>query len=556
MALDIFRQNIRCWMEYGDPAKANVLRVEISAVVINHGLRELPTAIVHVGIGTDIQSGKKEPDVNASPVADVPARIYVLFTGNRGGDRQWDGAARLAFEGSITSVNASRLTNGVSGVYMVRHWSAALASASMLASYAYPGSSAELMLPAYKRRKNKASTGASTGAGGLQALMSQSIVYVDDGEVERSDIWGDIAKEFLILTAEQNPFAKFTQFPSCFPNAGGDNELALAALKRFEGVSTNYGADYQLPIDARWGVPVRLPAEVPKAISRAVKSLLTSVRVADLMQHTAWSYILTQVCSPFMLTVISGISTARIVPLAPTLNKVFATLTPNDGTVLESNRPVEHPLLAVTMSAGQLTNAGGARSNTPGDPFAFGPCYSPAQASPDGMVVQQAPPPWLMRAQFSAFDPAATSRVADGVAGGPMGDPGANDQDAKSETTAEELRVNIQKYGQDYVKAVYAHEVTNLRSVKYLSYPRFDIGPGSQVLIENDNTIAGFGDRIYGMVSKVTIMIDVTKPMAATTFQLSNTRDENENQLDYLAVDKHPLFDDVFIGAPLSAEFE
>lgn len=549
--MSVQKLGIRAVLQYGE--KEDTRLVQVTSATINIGLREIPTAVVQVGVGRDTQTGTIEPSFGDSPEPDVPAKLYVRLDGVKpDGTGVFDPSkAMLLFDGFINSMAATRLAKQSAGSVTIRHWLSSLHSASLLASYAYPGSSAVLTLPAYQRFKEGA--GSTAGSGPPHGLLQKQIVYVEPGQI-KDDIWRTIAKPFLIRVSEQNPFGKVTRFASCFPEAGGDNVEALAALARIEGETETYGLEPD-----QWGVPLELSPTTPAAIINAIKSNLTAPRVKNLLQHSAWTYLVSQISAPFMCAVIPGIDRARVVPLSPSLNRVYKELGPNDLLRQDRNRPVEHPYRAVTMSAGNLSDAG---SNMAGgqvrEPFAFGPCFSPPKASKKGLVRQISPPAWLREAQFSAFDPAMTSRALDGVAGGLMGDQTAdqaNEADRSAAATAERLRSTVDQYGQDYVKAMYANDMIAARSVKLMTGLRMDISPGSQLKVNLNSDIPGFGNTLYGMVSRVSIIIDAGRPFAVSNFQLSHIRNEYENQTEVIGVEKHPLFEDQFLGAPISSDF-
>lgn len=553
--MSIYKQDIRAYLEYGPEGEGR--RVEITAASITYGRQELPVASIQVATGLDTYDGSYQPDFAELPKADVPARIYVILKGQRGEDvnAQWDEQPKLLFRGYITSFAATRLANRSAANFAVYHWLSKLATANLIASYASPGDSAELVLPAYRRIKQDAGAkGGQAPRDGLFGLLQENIVYVDPGQVETLDLWADIAKPFLLRVSQQNPFSTELAFPSCFPDAGGDNVLALEALALIEGVTTGEYDQWSLTPDD-YGVGVRLPDEAPGAIGAAIRANLTRPQVANLMQMSAWSYIISQLCSPYLLSVIPGVSRARIVPFTATYNQVFKELGVNEAVVVDRNRPIDLPILATTMSAGTLKGAGAQRAEGTQDPFAFGPCYSPEGIPKSGVVRQIAPPPWLQTAQFSAFDPANTTRVIDGVGAGFMAVSNA-EADRVNDTKLVKLRADIDQYGQNYVKAAYGEESLIGRHMKVASYFRGDIGPGSQVKLNVDEDIRGFGNVAYAVVSKVTLTLDANAGMASSLFLLTHVRDENEQQTNYLGLSEHPLFAATFAGAPISSDFE
>ena len=546
--MSVQKLSVQAYMVYGNPDQEQ-RRVEIISAVMNWGISEVPTAVVQVGVGRDSFDGSNQPDFDDTPQSDVRVRLYARLKGTQPNGEPYPDRDLLLFLGFINSMSASRISRGASGSLTIRHWLSSLQSSSLLASYAFPGSSAELTLPAYQRYKEDA--GAKIDGNMNFGLLQRHIVYVDPGEIENGDIWTDIAKPFLIRVSKQNPFSKFSRTATCFPQAGGDNQEALDALGRIEGETPNYG----LAPD-QFGVLPKLNQLTPNSIITAIRSNITAPTVRSLMQHTAWSYIISHICSPFMCAVIPGVERARVVPIAPTIVGTFTELTVDDVVVVDRNRPIEHPYLAVTMSGGQLNDAG---QNLSGggeaQPFEFGPCYSPDKAPPNGMVHQIAPPAWLRDVQLSAFDPAITSRAVDGVPGGLMKPPetGSNsDQSGEDGEKAAQLRREIDDYGQDYVKSVYANDVLGPRQLKCVGQFRLDVGPGTQVKVIVDDDIPGFGNTVYAMVARVTLVLDAARPFAGSSYIMTHARNEEENAIDFMGVDKHPLFDQQFTGAPIT----
>ena len=266
-----------------------------------------------------------------------------------------------------------------------------------------------------------------------------------------------------------------------------------------------------------------------------------------------------------MAAVVPGIDRSRVVPITPTLNPPYKELTVDSIQVSDRNRPVTHSHLAVTMSAGTLSTSGAAPGSI-GNPFAFGPCYSPDAASPKGKVRTVSPPVWLRKMRFTAFRAKDSTKYSGGVG---MGSYAANpdikttedfedntDSDRDAAGDREDIRNHINDYGQRYVKAVYGADVTGTRTVKLVSHLRMDIGPGSQLKVTTDNEMPIFGNVVYGMVARVTIIIDVNKPFAGTSMLLSHIRSEQENALEYIGTSTHPLFQTAYKGGPLSTIFE
>ena len=108
-----------------------------------------------------------------------------------------------------------------------------------------------------------------------------------------------------------------------------------------------------------------------------------------------------------------------------------------------------------------------------------------------------------------------------------------------------------------FSQAMYALEMLRGRSGVIRCLPRFDIAPGSNVLIENNPAFPGdnLGLPLMGTVLQVSGQIEAESPSSSVTMRVGYLRTLKENESDDTSIDSHPLYDQAFVGAPLLDEF-
>ncbi len=175
-----------------------------------------------------------------------------------------------------------------------------------------------------------------------------------------------------------------------------------------------------------------------------------------------------------------------------------------------------------------------------------------------GLVIFQQPPAWLAMAHAHAHD----NQFDDKAPGGATTlntpkPPGAGEP--KSPSRAINLMNN---YFDRVAKCLYAQEMIRGRCGTANGKLRFDIAPGSTVLIKNSPFRFIGNDTLtldlLGSVKTVRIQIDAESATASTTFELDYVRTKEENESEATSIDAHPLFDDPqlqFTGAPLIHEY-
>lgn len=117
---------------------------------------------------------------------------------------------------------------------------------------------------------------------------------------------------------------------------------------------------------------------------------------------------------------------------------------------------------------------------------------------------------------------------------------------------------NAQPVWDLYARTLYIHEVLKNRQATISGPVRFDIAPGSQVMLETtedkfvkeilypgsvtDPCNFGFQTFYWASVLRVSTIIDCQNMRASTNFHLAHFRDEAENRDSGTSIASHPLW--------------
>ena len=113
---------------------------------------------------------------------------------------------------------------------------------------------------------------------------------------------------------------------------------------------------------------------------------------------------------------------------------------------------------------------------------------------------------------------------------------------------------------QEYAKMLYAANALRDRNATVTGKLRFDVSPGSTIIIgtaEAGDLTPGVDNlpkNIVGFVARVTVTINSQNASAATTFEMTHIRTEEEDasaEDGRISLQKHPFFADTFELAPL-----
>lgn len=171
-----------------------------------------------------------------------------------------------------------------------------------------------------------------------------------------------------------------------------------------------------------------------------------------------------------------------------------------------------------------------------------GGSFSPTPTPKHGMFLVRAAPAWAVnlvstgatRTKDTQMPPTTTT---------PDTDTPKQEEDPASSF--------LDRLAHDY----YVQETLRGRTGALTGRLRFDIAPGSTVKIESAPLSHIKDDQLttywFGEVIRVTITISCERRLAETTLQLANLRTQEENESDAFSASRHPLYSEVWSGAPL-----
>jgi hypothetical protein len=250
-----------------------------------------------------------------------------------------------------------------------------------------------------------------------------------------------------------------------------------------------------------------------------------------------------------------------VVPFVPGLRTTFdrefdngKVIDVKDINYIDTTAMVHRPLRAV----GVLQNSASSRSGFHGrTPFtALGGCY--ASGADKGMIIYKNPPPWLAAAPMHAQQMSKTAIAASPGGGTTPPVPGSSqgDQDGNTPVSAGN---SLGSYYTNAAHYYYAQEMLRGRFAVVQGKLRFDLAPGTNVAIRNATPLFLDKDQLspdgVASVIRVGIVMNAESGQAGTSFQLEHLRTAEENEDPRTSIEAHPLYDQIFTGAPLLHDY-
>jgi len=118
---------------------------------------------------------------------------------------------------------------------------------------------------------------------------------------------------------------------------------------------------------------------------------------------------------------------------------------------------------------------------------------------------------------------------------------------------------------ENYAKMLYSANALRDRTGTVTGKLRFDISPGSTIIISADNARAHaanvdvFPTSMVGFVARVTTTINSENASAATTYEMTHLRTLEEDLTTKdgrISMESHPFFEDTFKLAPLVEDLD
>lgn len=488
-------------------------------------------------------------------------RAYCTITpaGRAGGEwlEAYPAGRFLVFDGYTTGPGFQAAPGAAEFTLGLEHWLADLSYCSLVSPTSHPSNPAAMIFAA-NHADQLASPDAAASAGYMLA-SSVAAEYVDDAAV-LEDFWAhEVAdpeapggKRKRGVRGWLDNLAAADAIDSVVSNIGipnlvgqEQNAAARAALARFEPGSGGY----------RCGVPLAIDADSSPELDAVAETIVSTIGFdgpLEMANSTAWDKLL-EYAQTYLFAVVPLVDSVLVAPVTPGAKTAWVTVGAEEYDRLGWHLETPYVVRGVGVYGGSGFQAGA--DTTPGGGVDYqtagigGYYVDPRRAG--GMFKFVAAPPWMASIQTQLYTDATTG--GGGAAPVPLAaDPGAP---AAAGPDAAGLVAGFVPFMNRYAQALYIEEATKGRTGEVSGRLRFDVSPGSVVRVETASErfteADALGQTFYGLVRAVSVSLDAEAPAAGTTLHLGNVRSAAEAAAGALAVDRHPMWKNPWVGSTL-----
>ena len=511
--------------------------VECLQFAVTFELNAIPSAQLDVAVGRNMRNGRPAAIHSLAPLFRVKKpQAQVRLKLDVGQDLQkidWGPIASeegaIVFDGYATHT-APSITRGQAQVRIpLQHWLHDLDKGSAISGASHPGNPADFVYPSVFKVLETSDFGGdlSNPQPGWVALtdMEKSI---SPTQLENEGVWG-VLKQWMTQVSQQDPVDQRLA-------KSDGNAKAQAALAR---MLTTPSTALDLA-DVKDGT----------SIGHGIVQFLQSSIARNNINTTLWGKLVGEWCPAFFLAVVPRVTDALVIPFTGPLAG-----DPSQYVVIN---PSEYDSISSEVAAANSISAVGIYYAATGG---FGENFTPyrtarnelaavfPQVAETGMVLMKDAPVWLCSDRQPGLYTGTATGIRDRKAiRTAVGGEGDGDED-KSEEQAKDYETMLGRFAQQW----FAIEKTKDRIIEVRMRLRFDICPGTQVLIKaaREDFIAGDGlaTDYYGIVVRVSHSI--SRRGVFTTLTVAYLRSPEENESELYSVVKPPLYKEAFYGAPL-----
>lgn len=528
-------------------------RLPIARFNSSFELNAIPTASVALAVGREFFS---TTPAAIHAIADIlgerrrRARVWLAMDADGGADPDRGhpplGIGRgefLAFDGSTGALAPSFAVGSAGCTIQLIHWLDELNFSSVFAQTSHPVNPAAYTFGALSGGPCAGvTTGAALGAPQDRNWVSptQGIPFFTGG-LPGEDFWLKALRPWFECLCQQNSFENV--------EAGligwKKNDQALAALRR---VGLGPGPDGR-------PVPLALDMATDADLEQALSNSATVLTLSPgMFAHvTIWDALVGKFASDYMFAVVPLIARACVVPFVPGYRRAFKVIPAAHGTQIEWTGIIARTLRGVGVLAGvhMDTAAGLGAPNAEMQGMGIGGFYRPDPDAEGTFLIREGPD-WV----GGLYSATLYGDSSTGAAGAPMPDaqnPGVVVAGDPPGAAIAARRIEVKRFLDCYAQALYALEMLRGRQAIAAGPVRFDIAPGSTILVHpgdragDDKLRAPF----YATVLRVSTYLDAEGARAGTGFHLSHCRSEKENESDRTSIAGHPIYRGTFAGCGL-----
>jgi len=509
--------------------------VECLQFAVTFELNSIPSAQLDVAVGRNMRNGKPAAIHSLASVFNTKkpkVKVHLkLDAGDNPAGIDWGPVAKdgaIIFDGYATH-SAPSITRGAAQVRIpLQHWLHDLDKASAISGSSHPGNPADFVYPSVFKIMGVSGVGGEPKPGWV--ALTDLETTISPGMLTSDGTWG-IIKQWMQEVSRQDPVDQRLA-------KSDGNAKALAALDRMPTeIST------ALDLDS---------VDDGTSIGHGITQFLQASVARNNVNTTLWGKLIGEWCPSFFMAVAPRVDDALVIPFTGPLSgedEQYITIPSTEYDAISSEVAAANSISAIGI---YYTAIDGFGEN-------FAPTSAPRnelaavfpEATDGGMVMMKDAPIWLADSrQPGLYTGTATGikerkpiKTAVGGEGSDEDAPQAAEQGAK------DYKTMLGRFAQQW----YAIEKTKNRIVEVRSRLRFDICPGTQVLIKGarEDFIAGDGLGVdyYGIVIRVSHTM--SRRACFTMLTVGYLRTPAENQSELYSVTKPPLFTTGFYGAPL-----
>lgn len=530
------------------------LELDITSFNLTFAVNSIPFGSLQLVVGRDIVYGQAATIHHIVDELQVtlPARVYLQVEQGPNSYgfpfESWPDGYFLVFEGFINSTGFGRTArDSVSFRLGLTHWLGDAGSSSLLTR------SSHALTPQQLSGLAAFNTGTGLTAPGFFASTSAADLFTPLNV--GFDFWGLALGPWLADLCQQDILSDEDD------DNLEHNLEGLDALRRFEPFA--YASPGEPLGHYVYGTPLALALQElagSEELATAIAEDVASKGSENFDSTTLWDAIAGKFAADYQFKVIPLVQTALAVPAIAGQRVPWQVIYGEEYGQIELQANLTRAVKGVRLFTGMGSMMGIVRPGEAGHEAVLGGRYDNPD-HPSGMLIYANAPRWsanvVAPAVFGA-DAVAPGGVRGGALFPGIGLPPAANNPVDLVNAARGL-------WDAFARALYVENALRGRGGSVQGKLRFDIAPGSTVEVRcvQDKFVQAqlaepTGAVLYAEVQGVGICCDSETMTASTTFQLANVRTFAQNGRDALSIERHPLYANLWHGAPLAEhpEFE
>lgn len=536
------------------------LEIPVAQFSMTYGLNAIPSATALIALGRNARTQVESTIYQRVESIKQMAEVTVKVTGNLGdwaasggknnSQQKFPAGPATIFVGYVAGISYRRAAGRVSMALNMINRLVDLDMSAGGSKDVVPGAPHDLMLPTLTR-----------GSGGEKAATAGTKFVLQLPNDIRRDFSAGVLTS-LLYVAKNNQIQTHKGSLWC-KGLGPDNPAeSKSSNKRAIDAINGVGNDWQGIAGIAGGSVAKYaeayPLKVPDAGLNLASKTIGETIAASLAGTSMWNMMIGALLPPFGCGIVPTATGAILAPILNNARTHRIAIDTSDYADFDMTMMSKRPLYGVgvlgtyqfgTLATGQQKQCVGATFTAPVTQDSYN----------DGMWMFVGAPSWME--DWTNFDPKALQGKADvnTILSTPSHDAVGTNTPAITRNPESEVSGWAGVMSQ-YARLVYANNSLRGREGTLVGKLRFDIAPGTTVLVRsNGSALASGVDRMacdmFAFVAQVTVTINAEQASAATALTLTNIRTEAENRLTRFSMDTHPFFDDAYFKyAPLVPE--